>query len=370
MANDWADRSKQQYNGNALVGTAVAIAILQIFFVVARLGTRCMQRMKLGVDDYLVLLSLVAGLAKSTIYIIMLTIGGMGYHYDFISKITEKDLLLEKGFFAIEILDYPFNITPAKIALLIFYVRIFSVRKFQVSAYIVGFLVLGVGLATFIRAFFECRYTSIFGTTSVTNETCFHGVVAFRILSPLNSLTGLLILVLPMPFVWKLHAPRGQKIALTGIFLLSGIGVVASILRMAVYFTDYPAVAHNLDPTWIPIKWGVLAVIEGGVVLIAACLMSIWPLLTRLMPRRVQATLSRHSPRHVPRDYHQYWYHKDLPNNKTPQEISRWREIQGGESSGNSPPSPSSLADLEDQRLSILADDRETDISTIGVRLS
>ncbi|OQD85045.1 hypothetical protein PENANT_c011G09690 [Penicillium antarcticum] len=316
MANDWADRSKQQYNGNALVGTAVAIAILQIFFVVARLGTRCMQRMKLGVDDYLVLLSLVAGLAKSTIYIIMLTIGGMGYHYDFISKITEKDLLLEKGFFAIEILDYPFNITPAKIALLIFYVRIFSVRKFQVSAYIVGFLVLGVGLATFIRAFFECRYTSIFGTTSVTNETCFHGVVAFRILSPLNSLTGLLILVLPMP------------------------GVVASILRMAVYFTDYPAVAHNLDPTWIPIKWGVLAVIEGGVVLIAACLMSIWPLLTRLMPRRVQATLSRHSPRHVPRDYHQYWYHKDLPNNKTPQEISRWREIQGGESSGNSPPSP------------------------------
>jgi Flp pilus assembly CpaE family ATPase len=59
MVNDWADWDQQLYNGNAIVGTAAAIAILQIFFVVARLGTRCMQRMKLRVDDYLVLLSLV-----------------------------------------------------------------------------------------------------------------------------------------------------------------------------------------------------------------------------------------------------------------------------------------------------------------------
>jgi hypothetical protein len=59
MVNDWADRDQQLYSGNAIVGTAAAIAILQIFFVVARLGTRCMQRMKLRVDDYLVLLSLV-----------------------------------------------------------------------------------------------------------------------------------------------------------------------------------------------------------------------------------------------------------------------------------------------------------------------
>jgi hypothetical protein len=59
MVNDWADRDKQAYNGNVVVGTAIAIAVLQIFFVGAKLGTRCMQRMKLGVDDYLVLLSLV-----------------------------------------------------------------------------------------------------------------------------------------------------------------------------------------------------------------------------------------------------------------------------------------------------------------------
>jgi hypothetical protein len=60
MVNDWADRDQQLYSGNAIVGTASTIALLQIFFVVARLGTRCMQRMKLRVDDYLVLLSLVS----------------------------------------------------------------------------------------------------------------------------------------------------------------------------------------------------------------------------------------------------------------------------------------------------------------------
>ncbi|KAJ6078742.1 hypothetical protein N7467_008495 [Penicillium canescens] len=369
MVNDWADQDQQLYSGNAIVGTAAAIAILQIFFVVARLGTRCIQRMKLRVDDYLVLLSLVASLAKSTIYVILATNGGLGYHYDFISQVPEKALLQSKGLFAIQVLDYPFNITPAKIALLLFYVRIFTVRKFQLCAYIVGSLVLGVGLATFVDAFFECQNMAILGTKSITNGACVHGTFVFLVLSPLNSLTGLLILVLPIPSVWKLHAPRGQKIALTGIFLLSGIGAIASILRMTVYFTDYRTAMH--DPTWLSIELGTLAVIEGGVVLVAACLMSIWPLLTKLMPRRVQASLSRHSPRQCPRDYHEYWYLREIRDDKIREEIARWREVRGAEDScGNSPPSPSSLADLEDQRLSILVDERVTDPLKHGVRFS
>ncbi|KAJ5747259.1 uncharacterized protein N7511_008955 [Penicillium nucicola] len=369
MANDWVDGDRQRYGSNAIIGTAVAIAILQIFFVVARLVTRCMQRMKLRIDDYLVLLSLVASLAKSTIYILLVTIGGMGYHYAFVSHLPDKTLFTLKGIFAIELLDYPFTTTPAKLALLIFYVRIFTVRKFQVCAYIVGALVLSVGLTTFINAFFECRYATILGTTRITNGACIHGPLAFHVLSPLNSLTGVLILVLPIPSVWNLHAPRGQKIALTGIFLLSGIGAIASILRMTVYFADYSEAIH--DPTWISIKGSVLAVIEGGVALIAACLMSIWPLFTRLMPRRVQVSLSRHSPCRGPRDHHEYWYYSDLPNDQGRQEIAHWRELHGEEgNSTRSSSSPSSLADLEDLRLSILVDDKEIDIAENGVRFS
>jgi hypothetical protein len=84
-------------------------------------------------------------------------------------------------------------------------------------------------------------------------------------------------------------------------------------------------------------------------------------LFTRLKPRRVQISLSRHSPRRSPPNYHHYWYLRDLPTDKSQKDVARWREVRGEEDSGNSPPSPCSLADLEDQRWSILDDERDTD---------
>lgn len=178
------------------------------------------------------------------------------------------------------------------------------------------------------------------------------------------------------------HSPIG---AMLTIILR---GAIASILRMTLYFTEYRTAMH--DPTCklhlricirtgkltsssteLSIKLGALAVIEGGVVLIAACLMSIWPLFTRLMPRRVQVSLSHHSPRHSPRDYHECWYLREFRDDKTREKIARWREVRGAEDScGNSPPSPCSLADLEDQRLSILVDERVSEPLKNGVRLS
>ena len=165
-------------------------------------------------------------------------------------------------------------------------------------------------------------------------------------------------------------------------------GAIASILRMTLYFAHYRTAMH--DPTCklhlricirtgkltspstrLSIKLGALAAIEGGVILIAACLMSIWPLFTRLMPRGVQASLSRHSPRHSPRDYHEYWYLREFRDDKTREEIARWREVQDAEDNcGNSPPSPCSLADLEDQRLSILVDERVSVLFKSGVQFS
>jgi hypothetical protein len=89
------------------------------------------------------------------------------------------------------------------------------------------------------------------------------------------------------------------------------------------------------------------------------------------MPRRVQVSLSRHSPRQYPRDYHECWYLREIRDDKIREEIARWREVRGAEDScGNSPPSPYSLADLEDQRLSILVDERVTVPLKHGVQFS
>lgn len=135
------------------------------------------------------------------------------------AKLTGND----QGFYILEILDFPLTVTPAKISLLIFYARIFPVRKFQICSYVLGSFVLALGIAILFQTIFQCSPISYGWDRSIDNGSCIHQMVFYRAVSPLNVLTGVLILVLPMPLVWRLHAPRGQKLALTGVFLLGGL---------------------------------------------------------------------------------------------------------------------------------------------------
>jgi hypothetical protein len=107
-------------------------------------------------------------------------------------------------------------------ALLLFYARIFTVRKFKLGVYIVGSLLVAVGLTALIEVFFQCRPFAHIWNKSVPG-TCTSQTQVYRILSPINAFTGLIILIMPIPEVWKLHAPRGQKLVLTGVFLLGGL---------------------------------------------------------------------------------------------------------------------------------------------------
>lgn len=123
----------------------------------------------------------------------------------------------------LQILDYPLCVTAAKLALLLFFARIFTIRKFRIAAYVVGSLVIAVGVAAFLEALLQCRPLAFAWDNTIPGGTCVSQIKAYRVLSTLNAFTGLLILLMPIPHIWKLHAPRGQKLALTGVFILGGL---------------------------------------------------------------------------------------------------------------------------------------------------
>lgn len=116
------------------------------------------------------------------------------------------------------------------------------------------------------------------------------------------------------------------------------------------------ALITNHIQTGVSVELGILVVLESGVIIVAACLMCIWPLFTRILPRRLQASFSR-----MPREsQHQYWYLRDIrSNSKSDEQIPPCSEVHTprDDAWNSSPSTPCSLADLEDQRLSILVDD-------------
>lgn len=133
-----------------------------------------------------------------------------------------------QGFYILEIFDIPLTITPAKISLLLFYRRIFYTRSFQITAAVIGFIVLGLGIATLFQTIFQCSPISLAWERNpwqaeLADGVCVDQTLFYRVVTPINLLTGVMITILPMPWVWKLHLPNGQKCAVISVFLLTGL---------------------------------------------------------------------------------------------------------------------------------------------------
>ncbi|KAJ5501178.1 hypothetical protein N7453_005995 [Penicillium expansum] len=277
-----ADTSTVAYCGQQLIGVSIAIASIQIIVVGARFYTRHMQRVANGIDDYLMIPALIAGLAQAALYIYLAKRGGVGYHLEYVARTPSKLVILQKGLYANQILDFPFTIAPAKISILLFYVRIFPVRKFRIFAYILGAVVLGHGIGVLLAAIFQCSPIAYAWDKTIVGGSCFNQQAFFRFVSPPNIITDVLILVMPLPYVWRLHTHIGQKVALTGVFLLGSLGTIASILRMTIFFQE----SAFADPTWTSVNLGIWTILESGIIIIAACLPSVWPLISKILRRQ------------------------------------------------------------------------------------
>ncbi|BDD58899.1 hypothetical protein MAP00_004140 [Monascus purpureus] len=278
------------YCGDSLIGVSIAIAVVQTIVVAARFYTRLMQRVKCGLDDYLIILALMASIGQSVLYVLLVELGTIGRHVAYVAQRPEKLVILQKGLYANQILDFPFTVAPAKLSILLFFIRIFDFTKFKILAYVVGALVLGHGIGVLLSAIFQCSPIAYTWDKTIVGGSCFDQEAFYRYVSPPNILTDVLILLMPLPFVWGLHTRLGQKLALTGVFLLGSLGIVFSILRMTTFFQ------HNAmtDPTWVSVDLGIWTILESGTIIIAACLPPSWPLLSRMFPRQLLTKTSKY----------------------------------------------------------------------------
>ncbi|KAL4935303.1 hypothetical protein BDV06DRAFT_217525 [Aspergillus oleicola] len=234
------------YCGDPLMEVSISIAVVQIVVVAARFHTRHLQRLKCTWDDYLMIPAPIMSLGQSALYIVLLSFAGIGYRLEHVEQTPEKLVALQKGLVANQIMDTPFIVTPAKISILLFYLRIFGTSRFRIMFSVVGSLVLAIGIGVFFAAIFQSFY---------------------RYVSLPQILTDLITLIMPLSFVWKLQKRLTQKIALTGGFLLGGLGIVTSILRMAIFFQG----SALRGPTWTSVNLGIWTLLEGAII-IAACL--------------------------------------------------------------------------------------------------
>lgn len=144
---------------------------------------------------------------------------GYGHHANELSVSTVSDF--QKSFLAVQE-AYFLNAVLTKSSLLFLYWRIFGVStRFRAALGVAGFFVISYFVICVTISIFGCQPVSYFWDKHQPGSGhCIQEVQFFRFNGITNMLLDVMVLLLPIPMVWKLNLERQQKIAVTGMFLL------------------------------------------------------------------------------------------------------------------------------------------------------
>ncbi|KAM0230868.1 hypothetical protein ACHAPO_008924 [Fusarium lateritium] len=141
----------------------------------------------------------------------------------------------------------------------------------------------GWGIAVVVVSIFTCDPVSGFWEPTIP-RTCINSTQFYIGITIPNIIFDLLTVSLPIREIWRLQMGRDKKWAITSVFLLGGIVVIASIARLVLFFIYLP----GAPPTGNNISQTVVfphaaSAIETCLAIIGACLPPCAPFLKKLL---------------------------------------------------------------------------------------
>lgn len=97
------------------------------------------------------------------------------------------------------------------------YRRIFKGKAFSIVNWTACALSVGWTLHFFANVFPCINPVSL---NSYPTQKCINEIALFYAVSATDIAIDVLILAIPIPFIWKLHMRTGQKVALTSVFFI------------------------------------------------------------------------------------------------------------------------------------------------------
>ncbi|KAG8411050.1 hypothetical protein J3458_016161 [Metarhizium acridum] len=115
---------------------------------------------------------------------------------------------------------------------------------------------------------------------SANNYTCDVDPAKFLYANAIPTIvTDLVMVMLPVPYVWGLQLPRIQKIALGCVFLAGGFVTIVSIVR---FYYLLSLDLEDPDITWNFVTVGIWSFVEGNTAIVCACLPFLRPVINKI----------------------------------------------------------------------------------------
>jgi hypothetical protein len=261
---------------------AIVLSIIATLAVAARFWVRKLKKSMYGADDWTILTSLALAWAL-TILVLRGTVDGIyGGYYPGTTSFTAVTKKMMKYHFCLWLMAIA-CVGTIKISVLLLYRRIFfAERIFHIYA---TCLCVAVTLWTigfcFARIFMCGAQVSIYWNGVATyNQKC--------IVYPISNgfgisdiITDVLVVISPIPIVWRLRLPKMQRAGVIGIFSLGFLSTGAGAARAYIVITaNRELTKHPIHPVVLGTKVAVWSVVEITVAVTAACLLTLRPLVS------------------------------------------------------------------------------------------
>lgn len=287
-------------SGAVFIVTLV-LSITATVFVLLRLASKGLVVRKLTSDDYVIVLAWIfsAGLSVS---IMLGAQRGLGAPDDMIRP--EWQDALKRSIYSFTVLYNP-ALMATKTAILILYRRMAAAHPFlRYASIATGVIVNLAGLVLTLISAFQCRPVRA-GYEEGVEGTCVDVVSLYLSSAPINILTDLAILLLPLPILTRLRMEFKQKCALVATFVVGGFVTVVDVVRI-IYLQNALreermwSMSSSITLTTPPpnftfhasfsLMW---SAVEVNVGLMCACVLVLKPLVMRIMPGFLGGTISR-----------------------------------------------------------------------------
>ncbi|EMR65430.1 putative integral membrane protein [Eutypa lata UCREL1] len=136
----------------------------------------------------------------------------------------------------------------AKIALLVFYLRLSPQRWFSVAIWTtVGIIAIYSPVITFSLLFACHPVRKAYSVIEAVDGTCLTLPALYIAVAICNIVTDVILFTLPLPMVYSLNMPKAQKWGVVLVFGIGSITVITSVIRASIL----PSLFNNPDQSWV-----------------------------------------------------------------------------------------------------------------------
>ncbi|ORY19203.1 hypothetical protein BCR34DRAFT_582383 [Clohesyomyces aquaticus] len=265
----------------AILGSIIPLLLLAIIAVILRFYTRRRLRQPLAVDDWLTLPALV--LIFGLTFIMFYGIGTKTLAY----PIAEDDDYLN-GHIVVTARRLEYSFLPifattnglVKLSVISFYRRIFTVDKSWRNArsafFLVAMVLVGMWATAYTFAFMLPCMPDIqvyFVDPENWATKCVNTLMLGYSYAISDFITDILVILIPIPFIWRLHLSTSRKLAVLAVFSLGLVASAASLIRLIwIVWAQHMGFSDSTDEELMLTEELYWCLVEITLGLLASCL--------------------------------------------------------------------------------------------------